>query len=45
MIAMPFPFYPFLLEVTPEVKTPADLKGKKLGAITRGGSIDAALRE
>src|SRR5579862_7437784 len=45
MTAMTTPYYPFLLEVTADVKSPADLKGKKLGAITRGGSIDVALRE
>jgi len=44
VIAMPLPVYPYLLEVAPHIKQPADLKGKRLGAGATGSSGDIALR-
>lgn len=38
------PVYPYKMEVEPAIKTPADLKGKKLGIATTGGSADIAGR-
>jgi len=38
------PVYPYKMEVQPSIKTPADLKGKKLGIATTGGSADIAGR-
>jgi ABC-type nitrate/sulfonate/bicarbonate transport system substrate-binding protein len=36
--------YPYLFEVIPEIKSPADLVGKKLGVANIGGSADIATR-
>ncbi len=36
--------WPYVLMVAPEIKAPADLKGKKLGIVTVGGSFDIAAR-
>jgi NitT/TauT family transport system substrate-binding protein len=36
--------YPYLFEVTPDIKTMEDVKGKKLGVSNIGGSADIALR-
>ncbi len=38
------PVYSYLLESTPDIKTPADLKGKKLGVSSFGDSSDLATR-
>jgi NitT/TauT family transport system substrate-binding protein len=38
------PVYPYVLEVSPEINSPADLVGKKLGVATFGGSADIATR-
>ncbi len=38
------PVYPYKMEVEPSIKAPADLKGKKLGISTTGGSADIAGR-
>lgn len=38
------PVYPYVLEVSPEIASPADLPGKKLGVATFGGSADIATR-
>jgi len=35
--------YPFKIEVHPSIKTPADLKGKKIGITSIGDTSDAAL--
>ena len=36
--------YPFIFEAAPGIKTPADLKGKKIGVSTIGSSSDIATR-
>jgi ABC-type nitrate/sulfonate/bicarbonate transport system substrate-binding protein len=36
--------YPYLFEVIPEIKTPQDLIGKKIGVSNLGGSADIATR-
>ncbi|HYY90068.1 MAG TPA: ABC transporter substrate-binding protein, partial [Chloroflexota bacterium] len=38
------PVYPYVFEVVPEIKTPQDLIGKKIGVATLGGSADIATR-
>jgi len=38
------PVYPYKLEVASDIKQPGDLKGKKLGIASRGGSADVAGR-
>ncbi len=38
------PVYPYLFMVAPGVKAPADLKGKKVGVSSVGGSADIATR-
>ena len=38
------PVYPYKLEVSPDIKTPADLKGKKLGIGSIGDTSDVASR-
>ena len=38
------PVYPYLLYVPADIKSPADLKGKKLDATNFGGSVDIANR-
>ncbi|MFI5269475.1 MAG: ABC transporter substrate-binding protein [Chloroflexota bacterium] len=38
------PVYPFKLEVNPSIKSPADLKGKKIGVTSIGDTSDTALR-
>ncbi len=38
------PVYPYLLQVPAEIKTPADLKGKKLGVSSIGSTSDIATR-
>lgn len=38
------PVYPFELEVTPDIKATADLKGKKVGVASIGGASDIAAR-
>jgi NitT/TauT family transport system substrate-binding protein len=38
------PVYAYVLEVTPDIQSPADLVGKKLGVATFGGSADIATR-
>src|SRR5437899_3663089 len=37
--------YPFVLEVAPDIKTVADLKGKKVGVSSVGSSSDIATRD
>jgi len=44
VVAMPIPVYPYMLEVAPEIRQAADLKGKKVGAGATGSSGDIALR-
>src|SRR5581483_11847118 len=38
------PVYPYKLEVAPEIKTPQDLKGKKLAIASQGDTSDVATR-
>lgn len=38
------PVYPYVLEVTSDINSPADLVGKKIGVATFGGSADVATR-
>ncbi|HLG74142.1 MAG TPA: ABC transporter substrate-binding protein [Chloroflexota bacterium] len=38
------PVYPYRLEVSKDIQQPADLKGKKMGIASRGGSADIAGR-
>lgn len=38
------PVYPYKFEVQPSIKTPQDLKGKKVGISSVGGSADIATR-
>lgn len=38
------PVYPYLFEVAADVKTPDDLRGKKVGVSSAGGSADIAAR-
>jgi NitT/TauT family transport system substrate-binding protein len=44
IVAVQSPVFPFLLMVQPSIKTPADLKGKKLGISNPGGAADTSLR-
>ncbi|GAC1320991.1 MAG: hypothetical protein NVSMB2_17350 [Chloroflexota bacterium] len=44
MVGVLGPVYPYKLMVTPDIKTPADLKGKKFGVSVVGDSSDIALR-
>jgi NitT/TauT family transport system substrate-binding protein len=44
IVAVQSPVFPFLFMVQPSIKTPADLKGKKVGVSTPGGAADTALR-
>jgi NitT/TauT family transport system substrate-binding protein len=44
IVAVQSPVFPFLLMVQPSIKTPADLKGKKVGVSMPGGAADTALR-
>jgi len=44
VLATPVPVYPYQLVVAPDIKTPADLKGKKIGAGATGSSGDVATR-
>jgi NitT/TauT family transport system substrate-binding protein len=39
------PVYPYLFMAAKEIKTPADLKGKKIGISSIGGSADIATRK
>jgi len=39
------PVFPYLLMAAPEIKTAADLKGKKIGISSPGGSADIATRK
>jgi NitT/TauT family transport system substrate-binding protein len=38
------PVYPYIFEVTPDIASPGDLVGKKVGVATIGGSADVATR-
>jgi NitT/TauT family transport system substrate-binding protein len=44
IVALQSPVFPFLVMVQPSIKTPADLKGKKVGISSPGGAADTALR-
>jgi NitT/TauT family transport system substrate-binding protein len=44
VVATLVPVYPHLFYVAPEIKTPADLKGKKVGVSSIGSSSDIATR-
>ena len=44
IVAVQSPVFPFLLMVQPSIKTPADLKGKKVGISSPGGAADTSLR-
>jgi len=44
IVAVQSPVFPFLLMVQPSIKTPADLKGKKVGISNPGGAADTSLR-
>jgi NitT/TauT family transport system substrate-binding protein len=44
VLAVPGPVYPYALYVSADIKTAADLKGKKLGVSGPGSSSDTALR-
>jgi NitT/TauT family transport system substrate-binding protein len=44
IVAVQSPVFPFLFMVQPSIKTPADLKGKKVGVSMPGGAADTALR-
>jgi NitT/TauT family transport system substrate-binding protein len=44
VLGVTIPVYPYLLMVSPDIKSPADLKGKRLAAGATGSSGDVALR-
>jgi NitT/TauT family transport system substrate-binding protein len=44
VVATLTPVYPYRLEVPASIKTPADLKGKKLGTGSIGGTVELATR-
>ncbi len=44
VVATLVPLWAFVLMAPPDIKTPAELKGKKLGIATVGGSVDIAAR-
>ena len=44
VVATQAPVYPYILEVTQDINSPADLVGKKVGVATFGGSADVATR-
>ncbi len=44
VVSMTSPVYSYVLEAAPDVKTAADLKGKKIGISTVGSSSDVGLR-
>lgn len=44
VVAVLSPVFPYLFMVAPEIKTPADLKGTKVGISSIGGSADIATR-
>ena len=44
IVAVQSPVFPFLLMVQPNIKSAADLKGKKVGISQPGGAADTALR-
>lgn len=44
IVALQSPVFPFYIMVQPDIKTPADLKGKKVGVSAPGGAADTALR-
>ena len=44
IVALTSPTYSYILEASSEIKTPADLKGKKVGISTAGSSSDVAVR-
>jgi len=44
IVAITSPTYSYILEAAPDIKTPADLKGKKVGISTAGSSSDVAVR-
>ncbi len=44
VVALTSPTYSYILEAAADIKTPADLKGKKVGISTAGSSSDVAVR-
>jgi NitT/TauT family transport system substrate-binding protein len=44
IVATLAPVYPYIFEVTPDIASPGDLVGKKVGVATIGGSADVATR-
>jgi NitT/TauT family transport system substrate-binding protein len=44
IVSVQSPVFPFLFMVQPEIKSPSDLKGKKVGVSQPGGAADTALR-
>jgi ABC-type nitrate/sulfonate/bicarbonate transport system substrate-binding protein len=44
IVAVQSPVFPFLFMVQSSIKTPADLRGKKVGISNPGGAADTALR-
>jgi NitT/TauT family transport system substrate-binding protein len=44
IVAVQSPVFPFLIMSQPDIKTAADLKGKKVGVSQPGGAADTALR-
>lgn len=44
VLATIVPVYNFVIQVTPEIKAPQNLKGKKLGVTSLGSATDIALR-
>ena len=44
VVAIQSPVFPFLVMTQPDIKTAADLKGKKVGVSQPGGAADTALR-
>ena len=44
IVALESPVFPFYFMVQPDIKAPADLKGKKVGVSEPGGAADTALR-
>jgi len=44
VVATLAPVYPYVFEVTPDIASPSDLLGKKIGVATIGGSADVATR-
>jgi NitT/TauT family transport system substrate-binding protein len=44
VVSVVIPVFPYVLITSPEVKTAADLKGKKLGVSSLGDSVDIATR-